>query len=126
MYYSDVNFMLFVTYSITHRVHTWLIPFTYGYKTYLCLSEWNSYEISSAVSLLHVFLIVNLYPNINVKHPNGHGIFNSCEFLFQTQHFGRVRFSVTRYQFLLKRKSPSLEGSRIKTFVSGEGDFQFL
>jgi hypothetical protein len=53
-------------------------------------------------------------------------IFNSCEFLFQTQHFGRVRVSVNRYQFLLKRKSQSLEGSAVETFVSGEGDLHFL
>jgi hypothetical protein len=73
MYHSDVNLVLLETYSVPHRVHTSSVPFTSGYKTYLCLSEWNSYEISSAVSLLYVTVLLNPYPNVNVKHSNGHG-----------------------------------------------------
>lgn len=91
MYHSDVNFMLFVTYSITHRVHTWLIPFTSGYKTYLCLSEWNSYEISSAVSLLHVIILVKPYPNINVKHSSGHGHFQFLWIFVSNETFRKCK-----------------------------------
>jgi hypothetical protein len=109
IYHSNMNF-LFETYSLTHRAHSWLIPFTSGFKTYHCLSGWNSCERCSALSLYRIILL-KPNPNINVKHPNEHGLFNPREF-----------FNVTRRKWIRFRHHVSpeeevnLEGVQSRNF----------